>query len=352
MKKVFEECTLGNMILKNRLVRSATLENGGADNGFITPLLKEVYEELAEGEVGLIITGMMGVGPNACVNSSMVKIYDNSFIDKFSEVTHAVHQLGGKIVVQLGHCGAKANVIDWGDRPFCPSEHGKSKEITKDEMKTLLKKYGEAALKCKMADADGVQIHAAHGYLISEFLSPYFNKRVDEYGGDIQNRAKYLFDIYDEIRSSVGEGYPVLIKINYNDLVEDGLTGEECAWVCMELEKRGIDAIEISSGIGVSTESAPTQPSQKKIEGFFADGALDISHKVTTPVISVGGYRSLAVIEEKLNQGNISAISLCRPFIREPLLLKKWKNGNKERALCVSCNGCFSRPQHGCILNK
>lgn len=352
MKKIFEECTLGNMVLKNRLVRSATFENGGADNGLITPLLKEVYEKLAEGEVGLIITGMMGVGSNACVNSGMVKIYDDSFIDKFSKVTHAVHQLGGKIVVQLGHCGAKATVIDWGDRPFCPSDYENAKEITKEEMKMLLKSYGEAALKCKMAGADGVQIHAAHGYLISEFLSPYFNKRMDEYGGDIQNRAKYLFDIYGEIRSSVGEDYPVLIKINYSDLVESGLTGEECEWVCIELEKRGIDAIEISSGIGVSAESAPTQPNQKMVEGFFADGAFNIARKVTIPIISVGGYRSLAIIEKKLNQGDISAISLCRPFIREPFLIKKWKNDDKAKALCVSCNGCFSMPQHGCILNK
>ena len=352
MKKVFEEYILGSMVLKNRLIRSATFENGGADNGLITPLLKEIYEELAKGEVGLIITGMMGVGPNACVNSSMVKIYDDSFIDRFSEIAHAVHQMGGKIVVQLGHCGAKATVIDLGKRPFCPSKYGNSKEITKDEIKMLLKKYGEAALKCKMAGADGVQIHAAHGYLISQFLSPYFNKRTDEYGGDIQNRARFLFDVYDEIRSLVDEVYPVLIKINYNDLVENGLSDDECEWVCMELEKRGIDAIEISSGIGVNTESAPTQPNQKKIEGFFADGALNIASKVTTPVISVGGYRSLDVIEKKLNQGNISAISLCRPFIKEPFLLKRWKNGDKGKASCVSCNGCFSMPRHGCVLNK
>lgn len=352
MKKIFEECTLGNMTLKNRLVRSATFENGGADNGVITPLLKKVYEELAKGEVGLIITGMMGIGYNACVNSSMVKIYDDSFVTKFTEVTHAVHQLGGKIVVQLGHCGVKSNVIDWNDKPFCPSEYGNAKEITKDEIKMLLKNYGEAALKCKTAGADGVQIHAAHGYLISEFLSPYFNKRTDEYGGDIQNRAKFLFDIYNEIRSAVGENYPVLIKINYSDLVENGLNGEECAWICMELEKRGLDAIEISSGIGVSTESAPTQPSQKKIEGFFADGALSIADKITIPVISVGGYRSLAVIEEKLNQGNISAISLCRPLIREPFLVKRWKKNSEEKALCVSCNMCFSMPQHGCSISK
>jgi len=352
MKRVFEECTVGNMVLKNRLVRSATFENGGADNGVITPLLKKVYEELVKGEVGLIITGMMGIGPNACVNSSMVKIYDDSFIAKFTEVTNSIHQLGGKIVVQLGHCGVKSTIIDWGDKPFCPSDYGNAKEISKDEMKMLLKKYGEAALKCKMAGADGVQIHAAHGYLISEFLSPYFNNRTDEYGGDIQNRTKFLFDIYDEIRSSVGENYPVLIKINYSDLVENGLNGEECAWVCMELEKRGLDAIEISSGIGVSTESTPTQPSQKKIEGFFADGALDVAAKVSIPVISVGGYRSIKTIEEKLNQGNIVAVSLCRPFIREPFLAKKWEKDDKAKALCVSCSMCFSMSQHGCSLDK
>jgi len=349
MKKIFEPHNLGGIALKNRLVRSATVESGGAQDGVITPLLKKVYEDLAKGQVGLIITGMMGIGPNACVSPSMTKIYDDSFVARFSEITRSVHEHGGKIVVQLGHCGAKAAVIDYGEQPFCPSEYKNAKEISKDEMAMLLKCYGEAAAKCKAAGADGVQIHGAHGYLVSEFLSPYFNHRTDEYGGDIQGRAKFLFEIYDEIRSAVGADYPVFIKINYSDLVEGGITGEACAWVCRELEQRGINAIEVSSGVSVSRDSSSVQGPQAG-EGFFSAGGLDIAGKVRIPVFSVGGYRTVEAIEAKLNEGALAAISLCRPFIREPSLAARWGAGDTERAACVSCSKCFGMPQLGCAL--
>ncbi len=352
MKKLFETCQLGHLVLKNRLIRSATLERCGADQGAITPLLKTIYEDLARGEAGLIITGMMGVGPNACASPNMVKIYDDSFVAKFAEITRSVHQLGGKIMVQLGHSGAKAGVIDWGDKPFCPSDYRKAGAMTTDEINMMVRRYGDAAVKCKAAGADGVQIHGAHGYLVSEFLSPYFNHRTDQYGGEIHNRARFLFEIYEEIRAAVGEDYPVWMKINYSDLVENGLDGTGCAWVCRELEKRGLDAIEVSSGISVSAASSPTQMGQKKGEGFFAAGALDLADKVAIPVISVGGYRSIEAIEETLNRGNVAAISLCRPWIREPALAARWRAGRTEKAQCVSCDKCFSTAQHGCYFVK
>ena len=349
MKQIFESHNLGGIQLRNRLVRSATFENGGAEDGIITPFLKELHGTLAKGQVGLIITGMMSVGPNAGISPSMAKIYDESFVEKFSEVTEAVHEQGGKIVVQLGHCGAKAAVIDWGDKPFCPSEFKKSKEISKDEMAMLVKYFGESAAKCKAAGADGVQIHGAHGYLVSEFLSPFFNKRADEYGGEIQNRARFLFEIYEEIRSAVGADYPVFIKINYSDLVEDSITADECAWVCAELEKRGINAVEVSSGISVSRESSSVQGAQAG-EGFFSAGGLGIAEKLSIPVFSVGGYRTTEAIEEKLNEGKLAAISLCRPFVREPNLAARWSAGDTAPSSCVSCSKCFGTAQLSCAL--
>ncbi len=347
MKKIFEEVTLGSLTVKNRLVRSATFE-GGAENGVITPFLTDLQEGLAKGGVGLIITGMMAIGPNAGIKSSMVRVDSEEFITKYAEIAEAIHRYGSKVVIQLNHCGAKAEA---GLNPLGPSDiDGRAKGMTTDDIKAVVADFGKAAKRCREAGADGVQIHGAHGYLISQFLSPYYNKRNDAYGGSIENRARFLFAVYDEIRAQVGDAYPVLIKINYSDLVENGLTGDECVWVCKQLEKRGIDAIELSSGIGLGKESRPAQINGG--EGYFAEGALRLAEEVKTPVITVGGYRTPKSIEEFLNKGNISAVSLCRPLIREPGLPAKWQAGDISAALCISCNKCFEVPQLSCAFNN
>lgn len=350
MKQVFEPWSFGNVTLKNRLVRSATLENAGAENGVITPFLKEIYGDLAKGGVSLIITGMMGIGPNACLNGSMVDIRDDSFPALFSDITQSVHALGGKIAVQLGHCGALSRVIDRGDHPYSPSDYKKGREISTDDLHMLAQCFGEAALRCKEAGADAVQIHGAHGYFVSEFLSPYCNQRTDEYGGCLENRARFLFEIYDSIRSHVGDNYPIFLKINSNDLTEPGLQDEECAWICRELDQKGLDAVEISGGLSINLDSAPTQPLHKERQGFFADAACSIADQVSMPVISVGGYRSMAAIENVLNRGNVVAVSLCRTLIRQPDLPGRWYGGDRANATCISCNQCFKTARHGCVL--
>lgn len=353
MKSIFDPIVIGGLSLKNRIVRSATLER--AENGIITPLHKKIYTELAKGEVGLIITGMMGVGYNACIAPVMVKTYAEEFHAKFKEIAEEVHRHNCKIVVQLCHCGAYSMLLDGGDYPICSSEReitfsGKpAKAMTKAEIKQVTLDFGMAAVKCKEAGADGVQIHAAHVYLLSQFISPYFNKRQDVYGGGIENRARIVLEVYDEIRRNVGNDFPVLMKINYSDLITPGLTGDECIWVCKELEKRGISAIELSSGLCVDTKSRASQPVRDESqEGHFADGDLKLSSEIKVPVISVGGYRTPAVIEKHLNNGNIEAISLCQPLIREPALVNRWKQGDLSKALCISCDRCLTSAMLGC----
>lgn len=284
-KKIFEPVKLGHLEVKNRLVRSATLEAGGAKNGRISPQLTTFYDDLARGGVGLIITGMMGVAPNACLSSGMVK------------------------------------------------------------------SYGDAALVCKNAGADGVQIHGAHGYLLSQFLSPLFNQRLDEYGGGIKNRARILLAVYDEIRAKVGDDFPVMIKINYSDIADGGITEADVLWYCMELDKRGIDAIEVSSGIGVDKASGSVQGGRTD-EAFNADYAKALAAHVKTAIISVGGYRLPETITRILNEKAIDAVSLCRPLIREPDLPARWEAGSTERSSCTSCSSCFRSKVLGCYLDQ
>lgn len=345
MKKIFEEATLGNLTVKNRLVRSATFE-GGADNGVITPFLRDIHEGLARGGVGLIITGMMGPGLNSSLKSGMVRIDRETFVPKYAEIAKAIHQHGCKVIIQISHCGVKAKTVE-EDSPLGPSDiEGLARGMTKGEIKTVITDFGKAAKRCKEAGADGAQIHGAHGYLISQFLSPYFNKRSDEYGGSLENRARLLFEVYEEIRAQVGKEYPVWVKINQSDLVENGFTGEECLWVCKELEKRGIDAVEVSSGIGIDKKTSSARTDDD--EGYNAEVALKIADEIDTPVICVGGYRTPDGIEKFLNKGRLAAISLSRPLVREPDLPKRWQSGDRSKALCISCSQCFLPPQLKC----
>lgn len=234
---VFSECKIGKLSIKNHIIRSATLEAGFIKNGKITDELKEIYTELSEKDCSLIITGMMGVGHNSCIFPGMARIDREDFVEILSDIVTKVHSNGGKLAVQLGHCGKDSTVIDYGEYAFSPSDYVtsdgiKAKEMTQDEIAFVIREYGKAAKKCKLAGADGIEIHSAHGYLLSQFLSPYYNKRTDKYGGDIANRARFLFEVYYSIRKEIGNDFPVLIKLNASDLIDNGFDVEDCIWVC------------------------------------------------------------------------------------------------------------------------
>lgn len=330
MKKIFEPVSLGNLEIKNRIIRSATLTNKDCADGIILPNLKEGSAALAKGNVALIFTGMMGIGVNSCAADFMPRTYIDGFPEKLSEIVDAVHENGGKIVVQISHCGANAMVLEEGENPWAPSDITsvmgfEAKEMTLEQISRVVKDFGKAATICKEAGADGVQLHCAHGYLLSQFLSPYYNKRSDEYGGGIGNRARIVFEAYSETRKQVGDNYPVMIKINYSDLIgAEGLLPEDSTWVCKELAKRGIDAIEVSSGLALTKETRPSlKVEEGAMEGHFTEGALKLSAELTTPIISVGGYRTKEQIEHVLNEGNITAIAMSRPFAN-PMYIAHW----------------------------
>lgn len=339
MKRLFDPVSIGSLTLKNRLVRSATFEIGYGRDGHVLPALADYYRQLALGGVGLIITGMCGVCENSRYRTGMFKMYEDYFVPEFAPAVAAVHECGGKIAVQLGHTGVRATLLESSDCPYGPSDYDEARAMTREEIRQVVAAYGEAARKCKEAGADAVQLHSAHGYLLSQFLSPHFNHRSDEYGGSIENRSRIHREIYAAIRQAVGPDFPILIKINYCDHLPDGLTGEECIWVCKELERLGLDGVEISSGAAVNRPSSSV-PIGKE-EGFNGEFALAVSAALHIPVISVGGYRTVPTMEDFLNRGNIAAISLSRPLIREPDLPQRWQQAPTVKAACISCNRCF-----------
>lgn len=356
MKTIYDTIDLNGLKLKSRIVRSATYERAVSEAGQLdVEFLKRIYGEMSANGVGAIITGMMGINPEGCLSPKMVKIYEEGFVPALREIAELVHKNDTKIIVQLGHCGVKSGGSKPSDRVFGPSAveaipERPAEAMTQQEIEDAVRDFARAALKCKEAGIDGVQIHAAHGYLVSQFLSPLYNHREDHYGGDIENRARILIEMYDAIRQAVGEDFPVWIKINYEDYNDPGLTGEECSWVCCELEKRGLQAIELSAGIATGLKTTPVRNRirERSQEAYIGDSALKLSEMLRIPVISVGGYRTPDVLDEYLNRGNIAAISLARPLVCESNLITRWHSGDRRKSLCISCNKCFGGDSFRC----
>ena len=343
---------LGRTQIPNRLVASAMFEYG-ADNGRITEKIKKRYFELADGGAGLIITGMHAVSASGAVAPIMVNTEYDGYIEDMTDIAHAVHERGGKILVQLQHCGGKNCQADGYDRfSVCEKKVSDSciyHEATKDEIHKVAADFATSALRCKEAGVDGVQIHGAHGYLINTFLSPSTNYRTDEYGGKIENRARILFEVYDAIRQSVGNDFIIGVKFPFSDLNDNSIQTEESLFVCKELERRGIDFIEVSSGMVMDNSSASFTPVVRNDkQAPFLKYASLLAEGITAPVISVCGYRTPDMVEKALTETKISAVSFGRPLVREPNLPNRWKN-DRSAAKCVSCNRCCSSFGDGII---
>ena len=279
------------------------------------------------------------------------------------QLTRAVHEQGGRIALQLAHAGGFANSKLTGRIPLAPSAvEGFSKitpkEMTAEDIREVTEAFGLAAQRAKAAGFDGVQIHAAHGYLLSQFLSPLYNKRLDDYGGTAENRYRVLGQVLKKVRATVGDDFPVLVKLNSQDFLEGGLRLEDSVKIGGWLQEDGIDAIELSGG---TLKSGPLSPSRSDItteerEAYFTEGARAFKKKVTVPLLLVGGIRSWPVAERIIEQGIADYISMSRPFIREPGLIRRWQSGDLRPALCLSDNQCFGPAMSGkgiyCVTEK
>ncbi len=265
MKKLFETTSIGPMELRNRLWRAATWMNMADYKGHMTKRLEKVYLDLAQGGVGTIITGYAFVLEEEQPNPNMLGIYDDSFIPEYQEFTQKIQAEGAKIVMQIVYGGSFTSYLlenrtIWGPSAVAhPLTKVVPTEMTADNIKTIISAFASAAGRVKAAGFDGVELHGAHTYLLSQFLSPYFNQRTDEYGGSIENRGRIIFEILDAVRKEVGPDYPVFIKLHCTDDWDDkGLTEQESLTVALELEKRGITGIEFSGG-NMDNEDYPNQ---------------------------------------------------------------------------------------------
>lgn len=361
MKKLFDNTTLGNINLKNRFFRSATWEAMADEKGHMTDELYRVYEDLAKGGIGTIITGYAFVTEDEQPNPGMMGIYDDSFISEYKEFTDKIHSFDTNIILQIAYGGSQTT-FNVGQRTILgPSAVPHDicgitpKEATKEDIEYLIESFADASLRAKKSGFDGVQLHGAHGYIYSQFLNPHYNKRTDEYGGSIENRSRIILETLRAMREKVGKDFPILIKINSSDFMEDGLTFEECKYVCRKLEELGIDAIEISGVLGAKQEDKTVEEkglSYLEKESYFRKYASEIAEEIDVPIILVGGNRSFSLMEDILNNSKITYFSLSRPFLREPDLINRWKRGDKSKAKCISCGKCRGENGNLCIFNR
>jgi len=349
MRRLFDETRINGMWLANRMIRSATWEGMCDPDGTATAKLAGYYAKLARGGVGLLITGYAFIRPDGKQLPGMMGVHDDSVMGRLRDLADAVHREGGKICMQLVHCGGQTTSSVAGTTPVAPSAVQLPQypelpgELVHGDVGELIRLFGEGARRAREAGFDAVQLHAAHGYLVNQFLSPLANRREDEYGGTAENRRRFLLEAYRSVRAAVGARFPVLVKLNGSDHLEGGLEIDEAVVAAKALDEDGVDAIEVSGGTAASGDRTPVRQKldTREQEAYNLPLAARVKNAVGCPVIVVGGLKSYEVVEGIVRREEADYVAFARPLIREPDLPRRWESGDESRARCISCNGCF-----------
>lgn len=394
---ILEETLISGIKVKNRIFRSATHDGLANADGEPDERLIRKYENLAKNEVGCIITGYAAVSRNGVSPyPGMLKIYDDKVIDRFAELTSAVHAYNTPIVLQIAHCGRQTSSKAIGCSKVAPSDimhmlyPDRAKVLTDEEINEIINDFVMAAKRAEKAGFDAVQLHGGHGYLLHDFLSSYGNRRKDKWGGSPENRCRIVELIIKGIKDNTS--LPVWIKISAEDNRKNGMRPETTAEICKRLEKAGCDAIEVSCGTvqdGMNTMRSKLMPMDavfkyreplasmpgfinkpvlaaakavnpfikqpEPLDNFNVTNAGIIKESVNIPVICVGGIHRLEDMEVITTSGKADYISMCRPFICEPALVKKFKEGKSTEAKCIMCNYCgliIEKEPTACLYGK
>lgn len=355
---------IGSLTLPNRLVRAATSETMATPEGIVTDDYVELYRRLAAGGAGLILTGHMYVEPRGQASANQAGIHREGVIPALRRATDAVHDAGGRIFAQLGHCGSQTMMSTI--RPVAPSPVPNAmydiepEELTSEGIAKLVDNFGQAARRAATAGFDGVHIHGGNGYLISEFCSPHANTRTDGWGGDAERRSRFMFEVYGAVRAEVGDSFPVTARLSVEDSVPGGLQQEESLFRARLLAKRGVDGFEATYGVmrnylenirpyvAVGRTQAWRNLVIQRVwkpagqEAYYRPFARAVKQATGVPVILVGGVRSTELMTDVLARGDADFLAMARPFIREPDLVRKLESGRTGTAACVSCNMCLA----------
>jgi 2,4-dienoyl-CoA reductase-like NADH-dependent reductase (Old Yellow Enzyme family) len=354
MQRAFQSTKLGKISLKNRFIRSATHDYFANPDGTVSEKQFEIIEGLAKHNVGAIITAITAVREDGISEENQNRLDDDRYIDSIRKICEVSHKYGSKIFIQLAHGGAKSR-LEANNTIFSPSsvsinEDIYTKEMTPEDIVSVIDAFVKAALRAKIAGADGIQIHGAHGYLLSQFISPLTNRRTDDYGISATNRFRIVKEIIHRI--SVEADIPVILKLNSNLIRGNHFIEEEnktyladLIEMIREAKSAGCLAIELS-GTGFQQLNQVNHP-------YFIHQALEVKKQVDIPIMLVGGIRNIKHIQQVMD-ANIDFVSMSRPFICEPDLIEKFKTG-QFKARCILCNQCFTLPTTNgrrCVFHK
>jgi len=342
--KLLKPFKIKNLKLQNRIMRSATWDATADETGAVTERSMARYRELASGGIGLIVTGYAYVSrPLGQAAAGQYGIYNNRLISGWKRIVKIVHDSGdSKIAMQIVHAGFNSGyLVRQGKSVLAVSKLTEAKrahrEMTDGDIERIISDFGKAAKRAREAGFDAVQLHGAHGYIFSQFASPLFNHRTDRWGGNPENRRRFLIEVICEIKRVAGKDYPVFIKFGVQDDEEGGMTLAEGLETCRRIVDAGIDCIEVSAGVGNPPLTIKEGESDKPA---FRERAAAVKKAVTVPVAVVHGIRSLEIAEEIIDSGDVDMVSMCRPFIREPHLIRRWQKGDIRPATCISCGKC------------
>lgn len=323
-KSIFDETTLAGMKLKNRLFRSATWVALTEPDGSLIEPLYDIYRELASGGVGTIITELTDVSEYDAAIGTNMRLYSDELIPQYRQLVEIVHAHGVNIIPQLNmnlYVCSKA-----------PHEIVEIDEMTLEDIEDIKRLYVEAAIRADECGFDAVQLHLAYGWLLYRFLHPEANDRNDMYGGSTENRTRIICEIIQEIKKQ-HPNLPVCAKFSFYTMKGE-FAVDECAEICKILYENGLDFIEVL-GIHSNLERG------SKYESCYRELALAVKKKCDIPIILTGTNTNIDTMERILDEDDIPYFALSRPLIREPGLPNRWMSGDREKAYCICCDGCY-----------
>ncbi len=336
MKALKDATRLGNIELKNRFIRAAV--DDPTNEGHISEANISLYRRLAQGGAAALITGFTIVD-EAESKANQFSLASDDLVEEYRQVADVIHENGSKGIVQLVYLGG----FTPQERPLGPSVMKnpytgvESVEMTLEDIAQMKQKFVRAAVRAKEVGFDGVEIHAAHGFLHHQFFSAAMNQRTDQYGGSVENRSRFIIETYEAMRQAVGNDFALMAKINVEG------EGDDYLYLAQELDRRGIDAIE-TSGHWINHKA--------KERMYYARANKELKAVVNCPVIQTGGNRDFADLEKALNETGVDYIGLARPLISEPDLVNKYLRGEITKMRCIGCNGCLRTPGFTCVLNN
>lgn len=365
IRPLLEPGSVGPIEVRNRIVRAGTSESMAGSHGEVTDELVALYESLALGGVGLIFTGHMFCDPRGRYGRRQVGIDSDESITGLFRLTRAVHQHGGRVFAQLAHAGSQTLLPEV--EPLAPSPGsnvmtGRSVgEASAEEIEASIEAFGAAATRAVEAGFDGIHIHGANGYLISQFRSPLSNRRGDGWGGTAEARESFPIAVVEAVREALPRDRGLTMKLGFRDIVgEPGLEVDEAISGAGRIAAAGLDAIEVSSNLMSDYVSASIRPyvavdrrralgdllfhrlhRSAEPEAYFLPFAKRLRERVDTKIVLVGGLRRTQTMEEILTAGDADFISMARPLIREPDLVRRVEAGLEGTVACVSCNMCL-----------